>query len=45
MSIDIDEDGFLDAFVCDDNAESKIYMNNKDGTFSFQNMINFQYVF
>ena len=40
----MDEDGFLDAFICDDNAESKIYMNNQDGTFRFQDMIDFNTV-
>ncbi len=30
---DIDNDGFLDIFVCDDNAESRIWHNNGDGTF------------
>lgn len=31
---DINNDGFLDAFVCDDNAESRIFGNNGDGTFA-----------
>jgi hypothetical protein len=30
---DIDNDGFLDIFVCDDNAESRIWHNNGDGSF------------
>ena len=33
---DINNDGWLDAFVCHDDAESRIYGNNGDGTFSYQ---------
>lgn len=42
--VDIDEDGFLDAFICNDDAASKIFMNNQDGTFSFQEVIDFNTV-
>ncbi len=31
---DINNDGWLDAFVCHDDAESRIWGNNGDGTFS-----------
>ncbi|KAA3632165.1 MAG: CRTAC1 family protein, partial [Bacteroidetes bacterium] len=31
---DINNDGFLDLFVCHDDAESRIWGNNGDGTFS-----------
>jgi hypothetical protein len=31
---DINNDGFLDLFVCHDDAESRIWANNGDGTFS-----------
>ena len=33
---DINNDGWLDAFVCHDDAESRIYGNNGDGTFTYQ---------
>ncbi|MDX1409557.1 MAG: CRTAC1 family protein, partial [Saprospiraceae bacterium] len=32
--VDIDNDGFLDIFVCDDNATSDIYMNDGTGGFA-----------
>ena len=31
--VDIDNDGFVDLFSCHDDAKSKIYLNNGDGTF------------
>ena len=33
---DINNDGWLDAFVCHDDAEARIYGNNGDGTFTYQ---------
>jgi hypothetical protein len=42
--VDIDEDGFLDAFICNDDSANKIFMNNQDGTFSFQDIIDFNTV-
>jgi len=32
-SIDINNDGYLDLFVCHDDADSRFFMNNGDGTF------------
>ena len=32
--VDINNDGFLDIFVCDDNATSDIYMNDSTGGFN-----------
>ena len=33
---DINNDGWLDAFVCHDDGESRVYGNNGDGTFTYQ---------
>ncbi len=33
---DINNDGWLDAFVCHDDAAAQIFGNNGDGTFSYQ---------
>ncbi len=33
---DINNDGWLDAFVCHDDAQARIYGNNGDGTFTYQ---------
>ena len=33
---DINNDGWVDAFVCHDDAESRVYGNNGDGTFTYQ---------
>lgn len=33
---DINNDGWLDAFVCHDDGEARIYGNNGDGTFTYQ---------
>ena len=33
--IDINNDGWADIFACHDDAESRTYVNNQDGTFSF----------
>ncbi len=33
--VDIDNDGWADIFACHDDAESRAYQNNQDGTFSF----------
>ena len=33
--VDIDTDGWADIFACHDDAESRAYHNNQDGTFSF----------
>ena len=33
--IDINNDGWADIFACHDDAESRAYVNNQDGTFSF----------
>ncbi len=42
---DINNDGWLDAFVCHDDGESRIYGNNGDGTFTYQSdWINFSTV-
>lgn len=35
---DINNDGWLDAFVCHDDGASRIFENNKDGTFTYQPM-------
>lgn len=35
---DINNDGWLDAFVCHDDGISRIYGNNGDGTFTYQPM-------
>lgn len=34
--VDINNDGFLDIFVCHDDEESRIWRNNGDGTYSTQ---------
>ncbi len=39
--VDINRDGLLDAFICDDNAESKIFMNQGDGDFVPSDLIDF----
>lgn len=41
--VDIDNDGWEDIFLCDDNQASKLYRNNalSDGTFTLDNTINF----
>ena len=36
---DIDNDGFVDVFSCHDDAKSKIYLNNGDGTFEESEII------
>ncbi len=33
---DINNDGWLDAFVCHDDAEARIFGNNGDGTFTYK---------
>ncbi|MEO6037755.1 MAG: VCBS repeat-containing protein, partial [Saprospiraceae bacterium] len=33
---DINNDGWVDAFICHDDAEARIYGNNGDGTFTYQ---------
>ncbi|MDM9632843.1 FG-GAP repeat domain-containing protein, partial [Robiginitalea aurantiaca] len=33
--VDINADGWIDAFTCHDDAESKAYTNNQDGSFSY----------
>lgn len=38
---DFNNDGWLDAFVCDDNAPSHIYTNDGTGTLVASNIINF----
>lgn len=38
---DINDDGFLDVFACDDNAESHVYLNNGTGSFTSSSIINF----
>lgn len=38
---DINNDGFIDIFCCDDNAESHIYLNDGTGNFTVSNIINF----
>ncbi|MEO6758673.1 MAG: FG-GAP-like repeat-containing protein, partial [Saprospiraceae bacterium] len=39
---DINNDGWVDAFICHDDAEARIFGNNGDGTFTYQpNWINF----
>lgn len=38
---DINNDGWIDAFLCDDNAESHVYLNNGTGTLAPSNIINF----
>jgi len=38
---DINEDGFVDIFCCDDNAESHVYLNNGSGNFAASSIINF----
>lgn len=35
--VDINEDGLTDIFICDDNAESKIWENTGDGNFIIAN--------
>ncbi|MBK9733946.1 MAG: VCBS repeat-containing protein [Saprospiraceae bacterium] len=40
-TIDINNDGWLDYFVCDDDAPPKIYMNDKSGKLVLKNIINF----
>ncbi|WP_430682121.1 FG-GAP-like repeat-containing protein [Maribacter aestuarii] len=36
---DIDNDGWADVFACHDDAESRTYINNQNGTFSFNDTI------
>ncbi|WP_289644544.1 FG-GAP-like repeat-containing protein [Maribacter aestuarii] len=36
---DIDNDGWADIFACNDDAESNIYINDRDGTFSVNETI------
>ncbi|MGB4958374.1 MAG: FG-GAP-like repeat-containing protein [Saprospiraceae bacterium] len=38
---DIDNDGWLDYFVCNDDGHSRIYMNNKAGGLTLTNIIDF----
>lgn len=38
---DVNNDGWVDIFGCDDDAASKLYVNNGSGTFSISNSINF----
>lgn len=38
---DINEDGFIDIFACDDNAESHVFLNNGSGNFAASSIINF----
>lgn len=33
--VDVNNDGFLDAFICDDNGVSRLYINNGDSTFTY----------
>lgn len=40
-AIDINTDGFLDIFLCYDNGESVIYMNDKNGGFTEEKIIDF----
>ena len=37
--VDVNHDGFLDLFVCHDDADSRFFMNNGDGTFTRDNSI------
>ena len=39
--MDVDNDGDIDIFGCNDNGESKIWVNNGSGTFTVSNIINF----
>jgi hypothetical protein len=38
---DINNDGWVDAFLCDDNAESHVYLNNGAGILTESSIINF----
>lgn len=40
--VDLDEDGFLDFFICNDLGESKTYLNNGSGSLSYQKIIDFK---
>jgi len=40
-TIDINNDGWLDYFVCDDNAPPKIYINDKNGNLTLTDVIDF----
>ncbi|MBC7885884.1 MAG: VCBS repeat-containing protein, partial [Saprospiraceae bacterium] len=40
-TVDINNDGWLDYFVCDDESYPKIYMNDKSGNLILNNIINF----
>ncbi|MFZ5554869.1 MAG: FG-GAP-like repeat-containing protein [Bacteroidota bacterium] len=39
--LDVDNDGDVDIFCCDDNAESHIYVNDGAGNFTASSIINF----
>lgn len=38
---DINNDGWIDIFACDDNAASHVYINNGAGSFAISTIINF----
>lgn len=38
---DINNDGHIDLFTCDDNGESSVYLNDGTGNFAESNIINF----
>ncbi len=38
---DINNDGHIDIFTCDDNGESSVYLNDGNGNFAESNIINF----
>lgn len=40
-TVDINNDGWLDYFVCDDNAPSQIYINDKSGKLVLTDVIDF----
>jgi hypothetical protein len=41
-TVDINNDGWLDYFVCNDDGPSKIYMNDKSGNLILTNVIDFK---